>query len=180
MVQEKLEGFEIIIPDYFWYRLEEPTDFLSFEEEIFNDLDGHIMILRSEESSDSFQVEMALEIRIEEQFQRAEGQNFPENWNETKQVWTGLSPWADLPHIGPVFYLDHGMDTSLYTWTKNQLNLRDTLVEMPSELYDVATTIYKGKVSYFEVDAARLRIHQYRNGQRIRTQTIRVYYSYGC
>lgn len=149
---------------------------------VFNYIGGKTMQVVTHESVKNAQVFFAINEHIDQQFNDRvqESPNDWKTWRKTAAQWRGQSSYQPLNRKGNFFVIPTYNIAAQEQMRKEKMALKDTLVDLSGESWNVATLIYKGEACRYTVPSGLLKFVLTMKDGRTETRYIEIIFSYGC
>lgn len=151
-------------------------------EGVFNSLEDRMLHISTAPEVSHVQVFYSVTERLEQQFNFREEET-PDDWKEWRKnrvYWHGQSDYVSLARNGNFFLVPNIRNDEHERLRKERMNLRDTMVDLSGESWNVATAVYKGKACTYVLSSGLLKIVLTLKDGTTETRYIESIFSYGC
>lgn len=167
------------------YRIQEnitkKKDTIQVFEYVFNEIGDKLLHIIPKQKKDSISVAYTIVENINEQYNYREIKSTEfDNWNENRVRWKGQEEFANLNNKFNFFRIPTTQYEQKEVFRKQNLQLRDTLIDLSGESSNIATLIYKGKPCTYGLGPVILRIELYSENGEKSTKYLTIDLSYGC
>lgn len=149
---------------------------------VFNGLGDRVLHIGQSADVTRVQVFYSVTERLEQQFNFREEET-PDDWKEWRKnrvYWHGQSDYVSLARNRNFFLIPNIRNDEQERLRKERMNLRDTMVDLSGESWNVATAVYKGKACTYVLFSGLLKIVLTLKDGTTETRYIESIFSYGC
>ena len=173
------ENFKTIIYNYQTqdnYRINGDTT--STFEWVFNEVGDKLLRVIPKNDSHTIKVFYTFQEGITEQYNRKKTKF--EDWLKTKVRWVGHEDFRELKGTRNFFIIPIIKYEEQEKFRKDKMNLRDTLIDLSGESWNIATLIYKDKPCTYGISPVILKISLFEGEKEIDVKYIKIDLSFGC